>query len=98
MSKRVSAITLTCPPHIHWVKDSGQILVVNEKKGAARILRGFEAAVWDYLMLGYSFPRLTATLGMLLDIPAREMEQKLAACLRNWQAGGLLEAGEASHV
>jgi hypothetical protein len=96
MSKSDSSITLSCPPAIHWVKDSGQIVVVDEKKPATWILQGFEAAVWDYLMLGYSFPKLTATLRTLLNVPIQEAEDKIAACIRNWQAGGLLDASEVS--
>jgi hypothetical protein len=98
MSKSDSSITLTCPATIQWVKDSGQIVVVDEKKSGTWILHGFEAAVWDYLMLGYSYPKLIETLSTLLGLPSQEAEEKVAASIRAWQASGLLEAIEAAHV
>jgi hypothetical protein len=98
MNKSASSITLTYPSTIHWVKDSGQIVVVDEKKSSTWILHGFDAAVWDYLMLGYSYPKLIETLYTLLDVPIQEVEEKVAVCIRTWQAGGLLEAIEVSHV
>jgi hypothetical protein len=98
MSEPVSSTLLTCPPTILWVKDSGQVLVVDEKRSATWILHGFEAAVWDYMMLGYSYPEMVETLSTLLDVPIQEMKKKVAACIRDWQAGGLLEASEAPHV
>jgi hypothetical protein len=41
---------------------------------------------------------LIETLYTLLDVPIQEVEEKVAVCIRTWQAGGLLEAIEVSHV
>lgn len=87
-------ITLTCPAGIHWVWDSGQVIIVDEGTQNTWHLRGFDALAWDYLMLGTSFHDLVTILSALMDLPPQEMETRLADCLRNWQIGGLLQQKE----
>jgi hypothetical protein len=98
MSQSDSSITLTFPATIHWVKDSGQIIVVDEKKSGTWILHGFEAVIWDYLMLGCSYHKLMETISTLLDLPVQEAEEKVVTCIRTWKASGLLEVIEVPHV
>jgi hypothetical protein len=97
MSLDRQAVVLTCPASIRWVKDADQILVVDEQRGIQVVLRGRDAAIWDWLTLMYSYPRLVNLLAVLQAIPADEAERQLMDVLSAWQSSGLLETGEVAH-
>jgi hypothetical protein len=93
-------VILACPTSIRWVKDADQILVVEERRGRLVVLRGAEAAVWDWLTLRYSYPQLVNLLAALQAIPGDEAESLLIEMLSAWQSSDLLEileVDEATH-
>jgi hypothetical protein len=86
------ALTIyTCPEQIRWVKDSHQIILVDERQGKAFVLHGVEAAIWGWLSLRYAYPRLVKFVAVLLAVSATEAEQTLRATLQKWHAQGWLE-------
>lgn len=85
----------TCPPHITWVKDSQHTIIIDEQQGRSHILRGPEAAIWSWLTLAYSYPKLCRLLAALLDQSPAQAEQRLQATLETWRQAGLLQRPEA---
>ncbi|HRQ42017.1 MAG TPA: hypothetical protein PLD25_29205 [Chloroflexota bacterium] len=80
-----------CPPHIRWAYESAHILVVNEATGQAHLLVGEEAAIWDWLMLGYSYARIKQFIAASTDRPTPQAEYHLRQQLAAWQERGLLQ-------
>ena len=87
-------VVLVCPEGLAWVQDATQTIVVDAQHGQAHILRGLEMAVWDWLTLAYPYGKLVRLTAALLCIPPAEAEAKLAELFQQWQAAGLLAAGE----
>ena len=85
----------TCPPHITWVKDSQQTIIIDGRQRRNHILRGPEAAIWSWLTLAYSYPRLCQLLAALLDQSPAQAEQQLQTTLETWHQAGLLQWVEA---
>jgi hypothetical protein len=85
-----SLLGLTCRPCVRWVKDSNQILIVDEQVNTPTVLRGVEAAVWDWLMLGYNLPDVTELLAVLCNESQSLAETRLCGLLQGWLKSGLL--------
>jgi hypothetical protein len=83
-------LILTCPPCLHWVKDSNQVLVVDERLNTATVLQGVEAAVWDWLMLGYNLADVTGLLAGLCHESQGLAETRLLGLLQGWLQSGWL--------
>ncbi|MBX3056317.1 MAG: hypothetical protein KF770_07590 [Anaerolineae bacterium] len=83
--------TYYCPPHIYWAYDAACTLVVNEQTGQAHRLFGQEAAVWDWLILGYPFARLVQFIAAYANLPTPQAERCLRRLLAAWQTDGLLQ-------
>ena len=99
MSDSVSEFSLwRCRPAIVWVREAGFTRVLDTERGLGWSLIGREAAVWDWLVLGYDVGRLTTFLAALLPAPRPEAERCLQAILAEWRAVGLLEVeGDRGH-
>ena len=85
-----SLLGLTCPPCVRWVKDSNQILIVDERVNTPTVLRDVEAAVWDWLMLGYNIPDVTELLAVLCNESPSLAETRLSGLLQGWLKSGLI--------
>jgi hypothetical protein len=85
-----SLLGLTCPPCLHWVKDSNQILIVDERVNTPTVLRDVEAAVWDWLMLGYNLADVTGLLAELCHESLSLAETRLFGLLQGWLKSGWL--------
>ncbi len=97
MSGEAGAIIFACPESIRWLEDADRVIVVDEREGETHILRGAEAAVWGWLALAYSYPKLVRLLAALLGLPTADAERRLAAILQGWRAAGLLQMLEPPH-
>ncbi len=86
-----AGVVLTCSAHLRWVHDTALIWIVDQQTGTTHCLEGAEAAVWGWLMLGYSYPRLVDLLGPLLNLEQREAQRHLNTVLQTWISAGLLE-------
>jgi hypothetical protein len=83
-------LELTCSPCLRWVKDSDQILVVDERINTPTVLQGVEAAVWDWLMLGYNLPDVSELLAVLCNESQVLAETRLFGLLQGWLKSGWL--------
>ena len=79
--------TYTCPPHVKWVIDAQQTIVINEQNGDFAILSDVNATLWSWLTLNYSYDKLL-TLINALECPFPE--QLLQSTLQKWTGSGLL--------
>jgi hypothetical protein len=82
-----------CSPTIVWVKDANQILLVNQKTDHSRFLRDVEATVWDWLILGYSYAKITQMLALMLNI-SEDAGPVLESVLHDWLAAGIIQVCE----
>ena len=80
-----------CTPSIVWVRDAGQILLVEEETGRSWALQGLEAVVWDLLAVGYSVRRIVLLLSLIFSFPAAEAEQALAGVLQTWRETNIVQ-------
>ena len=79
---------------VSWVKDSSQIIVIDIVHQKAHQLQGAEMAVWDWLMLGYSFARIARMAAEMQNLPLKQAENSLARMIQGWCEAGLLEVTE----
>ncbi len=77
-------------PDILWLKDAGQTIVVDRATGRSWMLRGVEAAIWDLLVLGYSFEQAARLLALLADMVEDEARVSLSTTLQRWERVGIL--------
>jgi len=94
MNRSISSVTYACPDSVRWVKDTDQVILLDEQTGRSHILQGMEAAIWGWLSLAYSYRRITPLVAALLAQPPAEAEQTLLATLERWQVVGWLEVRE----
>lgn len=85
------SICYRCAPDITWVRDAGQVLLVDADKGLSRSLRGVEAAIWDFLTLGYRYAKIIRFLSVILKVSKDEAKRTLVATLRGWQDEGIVQ-------
>jgi len=88
---RTETINFRCTPSITWVKDSGQIFLIDTDNGRSWTLCGTEATVWSFLTLGYRYEKIGRFLSLMLKIPEGEARKALMAMLREWQDRGIVQ-------
>lgn len=81
----------TCPPHIKWVHDQCQTILIDEDQRRSHALSGVEAAIWSWLTLSYTFTKLTKLTAALLNVTQAEARQRLRATLDVWRQAGWLQ-------
>jgi hypothetical protein len=74
-----------------WTRDVERSLLIDRETGASWTLEGVEATVWDLLVLGYPYPKVTGILAALLGRPAEKAEEFLAQTLAEWHREGIVE-------
>ncbi|MBP7998232.1 MAG: hypothetical protein KA314_29255 [Chloroflexi bacterium] len=79
-----------CPASVLWVQDAAALIVVNETTQMTYRLEGFAAALWNWLALGYAYPRLMAFVMAWYALPASQARDLLQKQLDLWQEAGLL--------
>ena len=83
-----------CAPDIEWVQDASQVLLVDAARGRSWPLQGVEAAIWDWLSLGYRYEQIARFVSLALGTSMDEAERALCAVLRGWAGAGILQASE----
>ena len=84
------SVTLFIPDYISWVKDLGQIVIINEQSKDAFMLRDVEAIVWGWLSYSTTHKNLVSMLAVLLRVTYKEAEIQLSAMLNDWVNAGVL--------
>ena len=91
---RGGASTYRCVPTIVWVKDAEQTILVEEEARRSWILRGEEAAIWDWLTLNQSAERIVRFLSVLSGTSVEEARKALATILQGWEKAGVVQIVE----
>ena len=91
---RDGASTYRCVRTIVWVKDAEQTILIEERTKRSWILRGEEAAIWDWLSLNYRSERIIHLLSVLSGASTEEARRALLDILQGWETAGILQAGE----
>ncbi len=94
MNIQTDTVTIQCRSSLQWVKDTNQIIIVDEQHNAPIILQGAEVAIWEWLTLEYPYAKLLKLVEGLLKTSTDEAAQQLSIIAQRWQALGLLEANE----
>jgi hypothetical protein len=87
-------VTYCCRPGIVWTREQQRTLLIDRETGASWTIEGIEAAVWDLLVLGYSYPRAAKILSLLPGVPAEEAREVVSTTLTKWYREGILEVTE----
>lgn len=75
---------------VFWVKDRGQILVLDEKRQEIHVLRGVEAAVWGWLVLNYPYEKMVRSLTLMLGTSTEETQECLSTIIQKLISTGIL--------
>ena len=86
------AIVYSCPACVRWVRDTDQVVLVDEQRHCSQVLRGDEAMLWDWLALGYSYGTLLRQSAAVWETPEQEAACILAEYLASWHQHGWLVA------
>jgi hypothetical protein len=90
-------------PKVTWLRDASHILVIDGERGETWFLSGREAALWEWLNLGYPYQKILEFLSLLLGASTPEAEKTLRTVLRDWQREGIIHIveedrdGQSSH-
>ena len=84
------ALVRFCVRDINWVRDDDITLLVNEQSGQTFVLKGLEAAIWDWLIMHFSYTKITDLLGASLEFSTVQAELYLNTILNQWVENGLL--------
>jgi len=83
-----------CSPAIVWVSDAGQALLVDREAAQFWLLHLPDAAIWDWLVAGYSYEKIVRMLGLILSLSTAEAERTLVRVLENWRDAGIIQVLE----
>jgi hypothetical protein len=96
LSEGDEGLVYRCAPEVAWVRDAGRILLVDLARGRTWSLGGVEAAIWDWLVLGYGCEEIARYLSLLLRTSKEEAGRALLGVLLCWQDGGIVQVSEES--
>ena len=80
-------ISYTSSEELHWVIDTNQTVIINQRNGDYTILSGLEGVIWSWLTLNYSYDTL---LNLTNGLDQPNAEQLLNTTLQKWVQAGLL--------
>jgi len=80
-----------CSPAIVWVRDAGQILLVDREAEQSWSLHDAEAVIWDLLMGGYSYEKIVQMLSLTLSFSVEQADRTLSNVLRNWRDADIVQ-------
>jgi hypothetical protein len=87
-----------CSPAIVWVRDAGQILLVDREAEQSWSLHDAEAVIWDLLTVGYSYAKIVQMLSLTLSLSVEQANHTLSNVLRNWRDAGIVQvSGDAQN-
>lgn len=84
------ALERFCVRDMNWVRDDEMTLLVNEQSGQTFVLKGLEAAIWDWLSMQFSYTKITGLLEVVSELSTVEAEFYLNTILNQWVENGLL--------
>jgi hypothetical protein len=84
-------VTLMIPAHIAWAQDKTCVWLVNEAENSVCALSGLEAAIWNWINLGYAYPRLVEMTAAYRAGSSAGAKRELTGILHQWLAQGWLE-------
>jgi hypothetical protein len=96
LSERDGGVVYRCAPEVAWVRDAGRVLLVDPERGRTWSLGGVEAAIWDWLVLGYGYEEIARYLSLILRTSKEEAGRALLGVLLCWQDGGIVQVSEES--
>ena len=82
-----------CAPHIVWIRDADRVILVDPDNERSWLLHGIEAAIWDWLTVGYEYERIVGLLSLILQSSEDEAGATLTDALRRWCHAGLVQLG-----
>lgn len=91
MNKNLTSTVYACSDSLRWVKDTSQVIIVDEQQGKTFTLQGVDAAIWSWLSLRYSYQKLIHLVAALLAVSDVDAEHTLRTTLHRWHTQGLLE-------
>lgn len=89
------AVAYCCVSNIVWVKDKNGVFLVDPKADRSWSMNGIDAAIWDWLTLGYRHEQAVFLLSLILRVPEDEARQVICETLYRWQRMGIVEQTEA---
>lgn len=84
-------VVYCCSPTIVWVRDAGQILLVDRETEQSWSLYDAEEVIWDLLMVGYSYENIVQMLSLTLSLSVEQADRILSNVLRNWRDAGIVQ-------
>lgn len=84
-------VVYCCSPTIVWVRDAGQILLVDRETEQSWSLHDAEGVIWDLLMVGYSYEKIIQMLSLTLSLSVEQADRILSNVLRNWRDAGIVQ-------
>lgn len=90
MGQPTSSVTYTCPASVRWIRDTNQVIVIDERQHRLFQFRGVEAEIWGLLSLRYPYPKTVSLVAALLNLSADAAERELCHVLARWHGMGLL--------
>lgn len=88
------ASTYCCVPTIVWVKDAEQTILIETVGKRSWIIRGMEAAIWDWLTLNHPAERVVRFLSALSGTSTEEARKVLSSILQGWEKAGIVQVTE----
>ena len=73
-----------------YIQDAKGIVLVCATDQETYTLKGFEATIWSWLNLNYSYRKLVKLLAALLEIPEEDAAKKLQTIFAKWVEMGIL--------
>ena len=80
-----------CAPTIVWARDEGRVIVVDDQDKRSWLLDGIEAAIWDWVTMGYAHPRIVSMVSLTLKGSDAQAETLLENTLHRWYLAGLVQ-------
>jgi hypothetical protein len=91
-------LTYRCSPAIVWVRDAGQILLVDKAAEQSWSLHDAEVVIWELLTVGYSYEKIVQMLSLTLSLSVEQADRTLSSVLRNWRDAGIVQvSGDAQN-
>ena len=80
----------SCAPGIVWVRDADRVLLANPAMGKSWSLGETEAALWDWLAMGYTYTEVVRLMSLALRISQSEAGETTRDVLLRWHGEGIL--------
>lgn len=83
-----------CQDDILWVKDRKQVIVISERRRRYFLLRGLEAAIWGWLIMGCHGRQLHQQVSLFLNTNETDAHTRIAQVMMDWVSKGILQKAE----